>query len=322
MAPRKKKFEPLPVDDARHPNTSPFRVVERSFKRRLVSSSPSAFVRPPESTFLPALPLFVEERLYDPLNLLDGITPTSSSAYAPFITKIPALDLSFIDGEKSTEEIRALTFPTHPGLILIPRALSETCQRTLIKQCLRDWARRPNVTNLDTHYVINGEDGIWGLYESEWLERKKSGGTGKDTIVERRTSEGSESYPDDQLHHDENTAQLKIDPPTTGTPLLTPMPVSDLIKRWRWCSLGWQYNWSKKIYHMDRPVPFPAVLNNVAKTVIGSVQSITGYMKDDFTSEAGIINFYQLADSLTAHQDRSEINMDAPLVSFRYCEAA
>jgi alkylated DNA repair protein alkB family protein 1 len=37
---------------------------------------------------------------------------------------------------------------------------------------------------------------------------------------------------------------------------------------------------------------------------------------DDFRAEAGIVNFYQPGDSLTGHVDRSEQNMDVPLVSF------
>lgn len=41
---------------------------------------------------------------------------------------------------------------------------------------------------------------------------------------------------------------------------------------------------------------------------------ITGF-NEEYRPEAGIINFYQLNNSLTAHVDRSERNMNAPLIS-------
>jgi alkylated DNA repair dioxygenase AlkB len=51
--------------------------------------------------------------------------------------------------------------------------------------------------------------------------------------------------------------------------------------------------------------------------VVEAVEFLTGYDSKDYLCEAGIINFYQAGDSLTAHQDRSEANSTAPLVSFR-----
>ncbi|ORY33285.1 hypothetical protein BCR33DRAFT_665312 [Rhizoclosmatium globosum] len=54
----------------------------------------------------------------------------------------------------------------------------------------------------------------------------------------------------------------------------------------------------------------------MTRAVIESVQGITGYTKEQYKSEAGIVNFYQMPDALMAHQDRSEVNMEAPLVSF------
>jgi alkylated DNA repair protein alkB family protein 1 len=36
----------------------------------------------------------------------------------------------------------------------------------------------------------------------------------------------------------------------------------------------------------------------------------------DYTPDGGVINFYQLKDSLTAHIDQSEVDAVRPLVSF------
>jgi alkylated DNA repair protein alkB family protein 1 len=38
----------------------------------------------------------------------------------------------------------------------------------------------------------------------------------------------------------------------------------------------------------------------------------------EFKAEAGIINFYRPGDSLTGHVDRSELNMEVPLVSVSF----
>lgn len=37
----------------------------------------------------------------------------------------------------------------------------------------------------------------------------------------------------------------------------------------------------------------------------------------DFTAQAAIINFYHMDSTLSGHKDYSEMNMDAPLLSFR-----
>ncbi|KAJ3097994.1 hypothetical protein HK100_005205 [Physocladia obscura] len=375
---QRKKFQPLPVDDASHPNTTLFRVFERAFKRKEPANHFLEHIADsPERIALPHLPAFISDRLIDPLmylSLRDSLglpvcSPNISAADAPRLIAVPRLDSNIFPDTRKNEGdnfVSAIIFPTHPGLILIPAAIDAPVQRDIIRKCMRDWTRRPNVTNLDTHYVIEGNDsGIWGIFEQEWIQRRENGGSGNDTIIKRRIGKGGmEAYDDSEEEAEGNEVKAnqvaaentkpnssqafrliedaygnpvavhanvfkdalkpiekpKIDPPTTITPFLQPLPVSELIKKWRWSSLGWyfqQYNWTKKIYHMDRFVAFPQSLNQMIRAVIGSVQGITGYEKEKFVSEAGIINFYQLQDALMAHQDRSEVNMEAPLVSFR-----
>lgn len=41
-----------------------------------------------------------------------------------------------------------------------------------------------------------------------------------------------------------------------------------------------------------------------------------GFM--DFKAEAAIVNYYNLDSTLSGHQDRSEINQEAPLFSIRF----
>ncbi|KAI8837497.1 hypothetical protein BJ741DRAFT_603634 [Chytriomyces cf. hyalinus JEL632] len=344
MGRRKNKFQPLPVDDPTHPNQTPFRVFERAFKRKTLGSHKQ--VLQPETNNIAELPLSIAERLVDPRNCPEE--SLLSEEQRPFKVRIknpfPASNLtepeSITNAEKEDDTMcEALLFPTHPGLILIPAALSQERQRDMVRKTLRDWTVRPNVTNLDTHYVIHEPKGLWAVHEREWRARTLEGSK-VDTVAPRRISgdddvEAYDSHDDEppaattlaetpdsnkfrKLDSDVNIPPVPphIDPPTTSTPLLQPMNVSKLIQRWRWSSLGWQYNWSKKIYHMDRPVEFPPELHEMTKAVIRTVEPMTGYSEDKFNSEAGIVNFYQIPDALMGHQDRSELNMEAPLVSF------
>ncbi|KAI8610856.1 hypothetical protein BC830DRAFT_1260688 [Chytriomyces sp. MP71] len=279
---RRQGFVPLPVDDPRHPNQTPFRVYERAYKRKTDGSHAH------QPTLVLSLPPL------EKLDRLDNLEVRRKAESEPT--------------SGSRQPLRALLFPSHPGLIVLPAALDEAEQRAILRTCLRGWTGRPNVSNLDTHYVVHEPRGLWALHEREWRERQA--GRNIDSIIERRVG-GSED-----MEANGYDIPPRIDPPTTNTPLLQPLPVSQLIKRWRWSSLGWQYNWTEKIYHMDRPVAFPKDLHALTRSVVGSVESITQYPGNAFSSEAGIINFYQLNDALMGHQDRSEINMDAPLVSY------
>lgn len=58
--------------------------------------------------------------------------------------------------------------------------------------------------------------------------------------------------------------------------------------------------------------PFPSDLAALSTYV----NRIVGH-KDDFNAEAAIINFYHFDSTLSGHTDHSEIDMSAPLFSFR-----
>ena len=85
----------------------------------------------------------------------------------------------------------------------------------------------------------------------------------------------------------------------------------ELLSRVRWTTLGYQYDWSSKTYRFDEaPVPFPPDLFAWSR----HMASALGY-SPAFRAEAGIVNYYQMGDTLTSHVDRSEQNMEAPLLS-------
>ncbi|KAI9145266.1 hypothetical protein BKA69DRAFT_1035405 [Paraphysoderma sedebokerense] len=105
------------------------------------------------------------------------------------------------------------------------------------------------------------------------------------------------------------------------------LPPSILLARLRWHTLGYQYNWSNKTYFTHQMYPFPDDLNLLIKAIADSTANMyndknenvgTKYSGDEYSSQAGVVNYYQLKDALMAHVDRSEENMAAPLVSMRY----
>jgi hypothetical protein len=212
---------------------------------------------------------------------------------------------------------KAILFTKHPGLIIIPEAFgqpktqrlnsntngnddyneSNSVQfikhpaiRSAIKKCLRDWTRRPNVTNLDTHYILSSplhdpDEGLWNMHEREWTQRV-SGVSHIDTLLERRnadTPRDGDQY--DEQHGKEKENRVKdgiskgdldpvlkrvpgIDPPTSPTPLLAPLPISKAIKDLRWSSVGLQYNWTTKEYHLERAVKVPETLAQYTTVLI------------------------------------------------------
>jgi alkylated DNA repair dioxygenase AlkB len=101
-------------------------------------------------------------------------------------------------------------------------------------------------------------------------------------------------------------------------------PVLQLMHKMRWVTLGYQYDWTRKLYPLDSPAPFPQDIANFAISVVKQLEQVPDvdglvkYPAEKYTCQAGVINIYHTKDALMAHVDRSEECMDAPLVSLRY----
>jgi alkylated DNA repair protein alkB family protein 1 len=225
------------------------------------------------------------------------------------------------------------------GLIFIPNPFTATAQRQLIHNCLQKYTQAPNSSNLDAHYDVPAE-GIWNLYtrshnrssyedDCELLIKRKSGSTNG-----QKTSESADPYDasasSNQLNLEMDTKNVgeklnQTSSQNTASDFLQP---SELVRKLRWVSLGYQYNWSEKVYFFDRLIPVPDEAGKLSIAIAKAVEGIgyqengsflwqNNYRGEDYVPEAGIVNYYQLKDTLMAHVDRSEINMDAPLVSIR-----
>jgi len=134
----------------------------------------------------------------------------------------------------------------------------------------------------------------------------------------------------------ENFKSTKAEPKLEPLPSISAKPSSatELLTRLRWANLGYLYHWGTKSYDFSKPSPpLPAGLRRLCKDFVAGIDWTDvwdGYNKDDmgglsctdwddwnktFEPDAGIVNFYQLQDTLMGHVDRSEVSSATPLVS-------
>lgn len=162
------------------------------------------------------------------------------------------------------------------GFIYVPQALTEDEQLHFATQSFVVYPRKPNASNLDAHYELPDE----GMFPHVMA--------GESMTIRHRTDGRTELITADAIE-------------------------SRLIRKMRWVTLGYQYNWTTKEYNFDRVdegAHFPTDLFSWTRQAVEKL----GF-GSDYRPEAGIVNYYQPDDTLTGHVDRSERNMTAPLVS-------
>lgn len=76
-----------------------------------------------------------------------------------------------------------------------------------------------------------------------------------------------------------------------------------LSKKLRWMTLGGQYDWTRKVYPVEKPPPFPSDLRDL---LLG--------LFPDTDAQAAIVNLYSPGDTLSLHRDVSE-ECDRGLIS-------
>ncbi|GAA5815660.1 hypothetical protein MFLAVUS_009173 [Mucor flavus] len=314
----KREAEKKKQDAKTYVNQSPFRYCERNFKSK---------VGTPDFT-----------NVID-FNNLESNTKENKDNIVPVQLTDDLRHISTVFGQSDQPCREAYVLKNMPGLIIIPNAFTPQAQRSLIKKCLADYPRPPNTSNLDTHYVTP-ECGLWSLYERQ--ERGDLKPTDPEYFVPKRIDENdsdndSATYSDSEEEEKQPVtacsvdfkpviADPKPDPlPAPGVPLLPPY---EMVRKLRWITLGYQYHWPTKTYHLNRRYPFPEYVSDLTKAVVTAVENVgydhgdgqawlNQYKGSDFDAEAGVINYYQYRDTLMGHVDRSELNMEAPLVSLR-----
>jgi alkylated DNA repair protein alkB homolog 1 len=86
-----------------------------------------------------------------------------------------------------------------------------------------------------------------------------------------------------------------------------------ILRGLRWTTLGYHYDWTRKIYRKDHWTPFPSELSCLARLFVETFSSTK-----HFIPEAAIINYYQPGDTLMCHCDTSEELKHVPLLSLSF----
>ncbi|KAI9592281.1 hypothetical protein BDF19DRAFT_425481 [Syncephalis fuscata] len=220
---------------------------------------------------------------------------------------------------------RAYTLASAPGLIVLPELLTPAAQRYIAYQCLNTYACSPNRNNLDAHYILP-DCGVWQL---ALQDTTNAFATDPNTSTLSSEQHEPAGYYEDDSYAPTNESTNELATKKTRTTELPPASV--LLRKLRWTTLGYQYDWSNKQYHPEHRHPFPNDLAELTRSIVRCINgirrksatsidnatlSLFNYDYEQYQPEAGVVNFYQIRNTLTAHVDKSEENMEAPLVSF------
>ncbi|KAJ2501906.1 hypothetical protein GGH96_001549 [Coemansia sp. RSA 1972] len=198
---------------------------------------------------------------------------------------------------------RAYTIDGHPGLIIIPNPFTDEAQRWLARKCLCDCTRPPNRTNLDPFFELPSTS----LFT---LASEANNTTQSQCLIDSRilsdSFDSTVTKPKDMFYSQSASPQALLD-------------------RLRWCTLGWQYNWTSKLYDLGVS-EFDPELNELMQAIAVAITNPTRaaanscsdntYDGTQYESHAGIINYYDERATMAGHVDKTEENMDAPLISF------
>ncbi|KAK4511975.1 uncharacterized protein ATC70_003974 [Mucor velutinosus] len=294
------------LNRALYANQSPFRYAERVYKSRLVRDTEA-------------------REIVDFSNLSNNTTQVQENiVQVPLKHDLGQLSNAF--GDMPHRSTYALIMKNVPGLIVIPNAFSPQAQRRLVKHCLREYAKPPHTSNLDGHYYVP-KDGVWPLYEQEQKGSLVPGDANYYIPSKTVPQDENDMYPTaiEDANDDTLSVASSMYSDISGKSGRVASSPTQMLKKQRWVTLGYQYHWGTKKYNLDDPIPIPNDIYDLMKAVVTATEDIgcqdaetpwkNQYKGADFKPEAGIINFYQLQSTLMGHVDQSEINMEAPLIS-------
>ncbi len=167
------------------------------------------------------------------------------------------------------------------GLYVLPAALSAAEQTALATDCLSQYIWPPQHTSLDTSVDMVDVGNLF--------EKLRDGRPLPRSMLRVRSAEAG------------------------GAPEMARAEALALVRRMRWATVGMHYDWTAKVYpgladprHLDAPFP---------PSLAALCERVAAPFAPGWRAQAGIINMYQVGDSLTGHVDRAEADLGAPIVS-------
>ncbi|OMJ14561.1 Alpha-ketoglutarate-dependent dioxygenase alkB [Smittium culicis] len=316
-------------------NNTNFRAAERNFKAKFVEPNMenvvdfSALHNNTASTNSRIRRVLLPENLFD----LDS----SFFKLPDNVSKLP---------ETYKDKQLAYTLTDHP---VIPNPFTATAQKHLVKNTLCDWARKPNKNSLDPFYrmseskslfehhiedVMNSNNPNHAPFVFKTLFEKPSEAQNLKTIDENESIKNVAVIKKEcgnlfEKNEDQGYKPIVTEPKNEF--YRQDHTATELLESIRWTTIGNQYNWSTKSYDTDIQAPISEELSHLMSIIVRSISGakIAGSLTDDFSEshivnsydynkykvEAGVINYYGLNSTLLAHVDKSENNMEAPLIS-------
>ncbi|TYJ56485.1 alkylated DNA repair protein AlkB [Cryptococcus floricola] len=265
-------------------------------------------------------------------------TKAKDKGHRPEQARIDLTSLELPDGK--------VGYVVADGCILIPGYLSKEEQLTYALESLAEYTLPPNPLSLSTHYDLP-QQGLFDLLVNDpvslilpkHMTIGSEGAVSGSPTSQPKNRVLNDTEPASVIGYDEIVARNKGWKGDAPSEKLGCKRVEQLYKEIRWANLGWVYQWSTKSYDFSRetPIPFPKPLADLCSSAVAAIpwQQVFDPVKDpqsanygweswpgDYRPDTGIVNFYQLNDTLMAHVDRAELDPVRPLVSLSLGHAA
>lgn len=184
--------------------------------------------------------------------------------------------------------------------MFIENAFSAEEQLDLAEKALRDYPRStssvPNQTNLDPFHghvdLLSLFDTVYNLKESE-AQNGSPRSEGQEPPMKKQKI-SHENHSDGDTFNAQDYATTATDEDTSKNQLpqntnkANPQHFTkEFLHQLRWITLGYHYNWTKRIYQKEHHSPFPSDL-------FALNQQIATWAETRIIPEAAIVNYYHL----------------------------
>eukprot|EP00741_Cyanophora_paradoxa_P007530 tig00001154_g7283.t1 len=232
--------------------------------------------------------------------------PDDAEAFAALLDprevspRLHEAEASFEGDDGVLRRIRLVTVPERPGLILLPGVLTAREQLAWARRALEEFIQPPNVTSLNAQHGWQRD--LWRRACAE-APAPPPPDAGEEEEVEEE-----EAAPAEGQAKEEASGEGRRGDGAGGGGGAGPS-ARELLGKLRWATLGYQYQWTQRVYEEGRREAFPPSLAALAARLAAAA----GFPA--FAAEAAIVNFYALDSAIGGHVDDAEADERSPIVS-------